>query len=306
MEAAVMIAEFKQYLHTCGYTPKTVECYSGYLKPFQRYLLDHDITDIKAVTGNVIQDYHTRVMARSYAVETKALHIRPVKRLFEYLIRTNRLLIDPTEGIVETHRKNRKLAPVLTVEEMQKLIKQPNLSLRTGIRDRAVMEVLYSTAIRLDEMLHLEVYHVDLKDKVVFVRKGKGRRQRVVPLGKQAGIYLKEYLTRIRPYWVRKNPRQRRLFLTHSGLPMSGQCVRGFIRIYRLASGIQTPVSPHTFRRSCATHLVQQGADIRYVQKLLGHSDLKTTQIYSRLAPMDVKQTHQRTHPNAGEKPHED
>jgi integrase/recombinase XerD len=181
---------------------------------------------------------------------------------------------------------------------MQKLLVQPNLSLRTGIRDRAVMEVLYSSAVRLDELLHLEVYHVDLTDKVLFIRKGKGRRQRVVPLGKPAALYLKEYLTHIRPHWVKKHPQQRRLFLTHGGLPLTGNTVRSFIRRYRLAAGIHKPVSPHTFRRSCATHLVQQGADIRHVQKLLGHADLKTTQIYARLMPADVKQTHNRTHPN--------
>ena len=298
MEVVVVIAQFKQQLAAHGYAPSTVRCYSDYLRSFKRYLIEHEITDIKAVTAKVVADYQALIMSKPYAPETQALHIRPVKRLFEYLIEANRLLIDPTEGIVETRRKGRKLAPVLTSEQMQKLLAQPNLSLRSQIRDRAIMEVLYSTAIRLDELLHLEVYHVDFTDKVLFIRKGKGRRQRVVPLGKQALAFLREYLTHIRPRWVKGNPKQRRLFLTHSGLPLKGQSVRGFIRIYRLAAGITTAVSPHTFRRSCATHLVQQGADIRYVQKLLGHADLKTTQIYTRLAPMDVKQTHQCTHPN--------
>lgn len=303
MDVVVVITQFKQQLKAHGYTPATVECYSGYLTYFKRYLLDHGITDIKAVTVKVVAEYHAMIMATDFAPETKALHIRPVKRLFEYLVAANRLLINPAEGLIETRRKGRKLAPVLTPEQMQTLIQQPNLSMRTGIRDRAVMEVLYSTAIRLNELLHLEIYDVDLKEKVLFIKKGKGRRQRVVPLGKQAAAFLKEYLTHIRPRWVKKQPHQRRLFLTHSGLPLKGQSVRGFIRIYRLAAGITTPVSPHTFRRSCATHMVQQGADIRYVQKLLGHADLKTTQIYARLAPRDVKQTHDQTHPNRKKKP---
>jgi site-specific recombinase XerD len=298
MDVVVVIAKFKHQLAARGYAPSTVRCYSDYLTYFKRYLLEHEITDIKAVTPKVVTDYQALVMSKPYAAETQALHIRPVKRLFEYLIEESRLLIDPTEGIVETRRKGRKLAPVLTVEQMQKLLQQPNLSLRSQIRDRAIMEVLYCSAIRLDELLHLEVYHVDFTDKVLFIRKGKGRRQRVVPLGKQALSFLKEYLTHIRPRWVKKQPRQRRLFLTHSGLALTGGTVRSFIRRYRMAAKITTPVSAHTFRRSCATHLVQQGADIRYVQKLLGHADLKTTQIYTRLAPMDVKQTHQRTHPN--------
>lgn len=298
MEVTVMIAEFKQHLKTCGYTPATVACYSGYLTQFKHWLLANNITDLKAVTRPVIADYHAQVMARPLAIESKALHIRPVKRLFEHLLASNRLLIDPTEGIVETHRKGRKLAPVLTVAEMQTLLQQPNLSLRSQIRDRAVMEVLYSTAIRLNELLRLEVYHVDLTDKVLFVRKGKGRRQRVVPLGRQAVKFLKEYLLHIRPRWVKRYLKERRLFLNHSGRPLSGPAVRSFIRLYRLAAGIEKPVSPHTFRRTCATHLMRQGADIRYVQKLLGHANIKTTQVYAQAAAVDVKQTHLNTHPN--------
>ena len=250
----------------------------------------------------MIVAYHAGVMAKPVAMETKALLIRPVKRLFEYLIESHRLLIDPTEGIVETNRRNRKMPPVLTVEEMKKLLEQPNLSLRSQIRDRAMMEVLYCTGIRLDESLSLEVYDVDLKDKALYIRKGKGRRQRVVPLGKTAGSYLKEYLTKIRPRWVKRNRKERKLFLTHGGEPLTGGTVRSFIRRYRIEAGIKKTVSPHTFRRSCATHLVQQGADIRYVQKLLGHSDIKTTQIYTRVRPVDVKQTHNRTHPNGKRK----
>lgn len=297
MDVVVMIAEFKNQLTVRGYAPSTVECYSGYLKYFNRWLQERQVTDLKRVTHQMVLDYQQMVMGMALAEESKALRIRPIKRLFEYLVSSHRLLIDPTEGIVETHRKNRPIPPVLTVKEMQKLLDQPNLSLRSQIRDRAIMEVLYSTAIRLDEMLALEVYNVDLKDRVIYIRKGKGKRQRVVPVGKTAVAFLKEYLTKIRPFWVKKHPRQRRLFLNHSGLPLKGQSVRGFIRIYRLAAGIKKPVSPHTFRRTCATHLLQQGADIRYVQKLLGHRHLKTTQFYTKVMPKEVKETHANTHP---------
>ena len=298
MEVTVMIAEFKQHLKTCGYTRATVACYSGYLTLFKHWLLANNITDLKAVTCRVIADYHAQVMARPLAIESKALYIRPVKRLFEHLLASNRLLIDPTEGIVETHRRGCKLAPVLTVEEMQRLLNQPNLSLRSQIRDRAIMEVLYSTAIRLNELLALQVYHVDLADKVLFIKKGKGRRQRVVPLGKQAVKFLKEYLVNIRPRWIKRYRQERRLFLNNRGRAISGANIRFFIRVYRLAAGIKKPVSPHTFRRSCATHLMRQGADIRYVQELLGHVSLKTTQVYAQAAAVDVKQTHAKTHPN--------
>jgi integrase/recombinase XerD len=159
------------------------------------------------------------------------------------------------------------------------------------------MEVLYATAIRLDELLNLEIYHADLKDKTLYIRKGKGKKQRVVPLGKATTGWLRQYLKKIRPGHAKKHPRQRRLFVNHSGRAMTEESVRAALRKYRIKAGITKPVSPHVFRRSCATHLLQQGADIRYIQKLLGHRSLKTTQAYTKVMPVDVKQTHNRTHP---------
>lgn len=304
MDVAVTIVEYKQYLKARGYAESTVEGYRKGLELFGRYLQDQDITDLRKVTKQVIEDYQATVMAKPMAMESKALRLRPVKRFFERLLETNRLLINPTEGIVETCRKNRKIGTTLTPEEMKKLLSMPNLSLKTHIRDRAIMEVLYATAIRLDELLNLEVYHVDLKDQVLYIRKGKGRKQRVVPLGNHATKYLKEYLEKIRPYYAKKNPRERRLFLKNDGDPLTPVCVRGFLNKYRKEARIKKSVSPHVFRRSCATHLLQGGADIRYVQELLGHSHLSTTQLYTKVMPKEVKEMHNRTHPNMGETSH--
>jgi len=299
MDVAVTIAEYKNHLKALGYAASSIDVYRKGLDQFGRYLKACNLQDLRKVTGSLVVDYQAKVMAEPIATESKALKMRPVKRLFEYLVQTHKLLINPTEGIVEICRKNRKIGPVLTVEEVKNLLAQPNLSLKTGIRDRAIMEVLYATGIRLEELLGLEVYHVDLKDKVLYIRKGKGRAQRVVPLGKAAVKYLKEYLHKIRPWHGRKNPQQRVLFLNHSGSVLSAGSIRYFLRKYRLAAGIKKPVSPHTFRRTCATHLLQQGADIRYIQKLLGHRQLKTTQLYTKVMPAEVKETHNRTHPNA-------
>jgi integrase/recombinase XerD len=162
------------------------------------------------------------------------------------------------------------------------------------------MEVLYSTGIRLNELLGLTVHHVDLKDRTLFIRKGKGGKQRVTPLGKTAASWLGEYRDKIRPHWARKRPKSRRLWLNHSGRGLTGESVRQALRECRLKAGISKSVSPHTLRRTCATHLLKNGADIRYIQKLLGHRHLKTTQAYTRVMPVEVKQTHATTHPGAG------
>jgi integrase/recombinase XerD len=304
MEVVVTISEFKRYLASSGYAVRTVDSYRENLAPFVAYLEGCGINDLRKVTAGVIEDYRQQVMSTGLAAESKALRLRPVKRLFEHLVGSHRLLLNPAETIVESCRKNRKIGPVLSLAEIKKLLEQPNLSLRPHIRNRAIMEVLYATGMRIDELVSLQVYHVDLSDKVLYIRKAKGRKQRVVPLSKPAVGFLREYLEKIRPWWARKNVKERRLFLNHFGGPMTGDNVRSFLRRYRLAAGIKKPVSPHTLRRTCATHMLSAGADIRYVQKLLGHSRLSTTQLYTKVMPAEVKQTHTKTHPGAGD--HED
>lgn len=296
MDVAVMINEFKSQLKARGYAVSTINCYSDYLGYFRDYLLGQDVTDLKKVSPETVRAYQAMVMDMPLARETQGLRIRPVKRLFGYLLETHQLLIDPTEKIVEVTRKGRKMPPVLTIDEMKKLLDQPNLSLRMQIRDRAIMEVFYFTAIRLDELLALEIYDVDFKDKVICIRKGKGRRQRVVPLGETQSRFLKEYLEKIRPRYAKRNSKERKVFLTNEGRPINPGTIRAFLRTYRIAAKIKA-VSPHTFRRTCATHMLQQGADILYIQKLLGHKNLRTTQLYTKVAPKEVKETHEQTHP---------
>ena len=145
------------------------------------------------------------------------------------------------------------------------------------------MELMYSTAIRIDEFEALEVYHVDIKDNALYIYKGKGKKQRVVPIGKKAASYLEVYLVNIRPNYAKKNPEEKSLFLTHSGFPLTASSVRVFLRKYRIQAGIKKRVSPHTFRRTCATHLLQQGLDLRSLQALLGHASLNTTARYTQL-----------------------
>jgi len=129
------------------------------------------------------------------------------------------------------------------------------------------------------------------------IRKGKGRKQRVVPIGKTAMQYVREYLEKIRPSHARKHAGERTLFLKNTGQPLEPSNIRIALREYRGKAGIKKPVSPHTFRRTCATHLIQQGADIRYVQELLGHSRLNSTQLYTKVIPVEVKKTHDQSHP---------
>lgn len=302
MDVAVTIAEYKERLKALGYAEATIEVYRVGLDHFRGYLEQREVADLRTVTKQTMLDYKAQVMTGTQAMETKALRIRPVKRLFEHLTESNLLLINPAEGIVETCRRNKKIGPTLTREEVRKLLLQPNLSFRGGIRDRAVMEVLYATGIRRNELLALEVHDVDLRDGIIHVRKGKGRKQRVVPLGKTAAAFLKEYLEKIRPHYNRKAPKERTLFLTDEGKALTGGALHVSLYNYRKQAGIDKSTSPHTLRRSCATHMLQEGADIRYIQKLLGHTSLATTQQYTKVVPVDIKKTHEETHPNGRER----
>jgi site-specific recombinase XerD len=160
------------------------------------------------------------------------------------------------------------------------------------------MELMYSTAIRANELEALEASHVDIKNNALYIYKGKGKKDRVVPIGKKAASYLEKYLVEVRPHDARNNPKERSLFLTCAGRPLTAISVRYFLTNYRNKAGIKKGVSPHTLRRTCATHLLQQGVDIRYIQELLGHKSLKTTQAYTKVMPVDVKETHNKTHPN--------
>ena len=305
MDIAVTILEYKRQMQVKGYAKNTITLYSWGLDCFRDYLEAHHINDIRKISPQTIEAYQAKVMAQPIAMETKALKLRAVKRLFESLEQNHQLLINPAQHIVETNRQKRMPGVVLTIEEMKRLLDQPSLSLAVQIRDKAIMEVLYSTAIRSNELLSLQVYDVDLKDQVLYIRKGKGKRQRVVPLGRHAVRYLKEYLEKIRPTYAKKNPRERALFLTNRGPALTWNAIRANINDYRKKAGIRKTVGLHTFRRSCATHMLQQGADIRYIQELLGHKYLKTTQVYTRVMPVDVKKTHETTHPNIRGK-HED
>ncbi len=302
MDINVVIAEYKQHMQVVGYARRTIELYVWGLDGFKTHLKEQGITDLRQVSSRIVTDYQAFVATQAFAMETRAIKLRSVKRLFEYLSESNRLLINPTEAVVETCRVSRKIGAVLSIDEMKKVMQQPNLSLRTGIRDRTIMEVFYSTGIRAGELQGLEVYHVDLRDGVLYIRKAKGKRQRVTPLGKTAAKYLKEYLEKVRPHWAKKNPKERKVFLNSAGMPITWNNVRTNIYVHAQKAGIKKGASPHTFRRSCATHLLQQGADIRYVQQLLGHKYLKTTQQYTKVIPIDIKQTHKETHPNENKK----
>lgn len=295
-EEALM--EFRAWLKTSNYRPASLASYTGMLKPFFDWLAKEQITDLRTLTRAHLSQYAAEITAQTtISRPTQALRIRAVKRLFGSLVESNHLLIDPSAGLRDPSTGQRLPRPVLTQAKMKKLLSQPNTSIKQGIRDRALLELLYSTGLRIGEAAALTVYDVDLEAGLLSVRSGKGGKARVVPLGQTATRWLREYLEKIRPRQNRLAPHQRALFLTQQGSPFTRHTIEVIIRQAARSAGIKKQVTCHTLRHSCATHLLEAGANLLAICELLGHRNLSTTQIYTRVRPVEVKRIHQQTHP---------
>lgn len=286
------------HLRLRQYSPATLDNYSDQLKRFGVWLAAQPYLDLRQITRRAIDAYQSHVKTEPIGIETQALRLRAVKRLFEHLTASGQLLFNPAEHIVEMRRRARLPKPVLTHKEVDKLLSCPNTSLPLGIRDRALLEVLYATGIRVGELEQVTVHHVDLNLGTLQVRHAKGGRARVVPLGQTATRWLREYLTQVRPRLARRRPFERALFVVIGGKPLLQTQIRALVQQYRLAAKIKKAVTPHGLRHTCATHLLQAGADIRAIQQLLGHIRLDSTVIYTRVAPIEIKAMHQQYHPN--------
>lgn len=300
---------FREHLKVKNYSPMSITAYSGHLKGLFDYLQEKEITDIKRVTRDILKDYQLKITERKdqegkgYTVATISIKIRAIKRFFEYLEETNQILVNPAEYLKEPEKETRLPRVVLTEAEVRKILDQPNLSSMIGIRDRTILEVFYSTGIRLEEMVNLTIFDCDLQGGMLRVNKGKFAKDRVIPLGRHAVRFLKEYITHVRPHHTRENKAIRNLFVNQSGKPLSKVVIEIIVRNYAREAGIQKKVTPHTFRHTFATQLVKNGADITAVQKMLGHSDLSVTHLYTKVAGIEVKRTHSSHHPREKDNP---
>jgi integrase/recombinase XerD len=199
--------------------------------------------------------------------------------------------------VVEIRRRDRLPKAVLSVRQMRQLLSSPDTETMLGIRDRALMETLYSTGIRVGELEQVFVPDVDFTAQTLHIRHGKGRRERMVPLGETATLWVKRYLNEARPKLAKGKEYERALFLVQRGRPLMQTQIREILRMYQRRCCLKKSVTPHMLRHACATHLLKAGADIRLIQELLGHARLDTTTIYTRVVPVDLKAMHSRFHP---------
>ena len=294
-----LLFQFKQHLKVLNRSPKTISSYCRQIEAFWKSI----DTDLKAIDRHAIENYVASLYDwrndrdEPYKPSTISSKIRAIKRFFEFLTSINEIFIDPTEFIKEPKRVRGLPKDILNLKEAKLILDQPNLGTLIGIRDRTILELFYSTGIRLDELIRLTVYDVDMEAKLLRINKGKGAKDRVVPLGKHAVRFLREYINKVRTKYTKHNRQQRLLLVNYHGNPLSGAIVSIMIRKYVTEIRIKKKVSAHTFRHTFATELIKNGADIIAVQKMMGHASLRTTQDYIKRAGIDIKKVHNKTHP---------
>ena len=222
--------------------------------------------------------------------------LTPIRSFFKWLTRENHILYNPASELEIPKKPKRLPKAILQLDDIENVLSQTDIETVQGIRDRAMIEVLYSTGIRRMELVKLSIYDVDVKRSIVYIREGKGNRDRVIPIGERALAWLEKYKLEVRPELI-VEPDKGILFISDYGEPFKRDQLTHIVKKYLIRAGIDVVGSCHLFRHACATHMLDNGADIRFIQAMLGHDDLNTTEIYTRVSIEKLKAVHQATHP---------
>lgn len=300
MENQELLLKFKEHLKVKHYSPKSIASCEYCLKKFFLYLNEKE-RSLKELKKEDILEYGAELKEKGYSLRTIERNLYSIKGLFKYLEDTFYILVNPTAKLIL--RKIPKSIPVvLTERETKRILNQPNTSIPAGIRDRAMLEVLYSAGIRLNELHNLTIFDIDTSSGFLRVNKGKFSKDRFVPLTKAACYYLKEYIAKVRPRFTKNHHQEQRLFVGEKGRKIHKCIIQGLIKDYAKQAQLKKRVTTHTFRHTFATHLLDNDVDIFKIQKLLGHSRPSITQDYTKLNPKRIKQAHKKHHPREKDK----
>lgn len=301
---AIMAADWLEWQRTHNYSHFTLIDRSFYLAKFVAWAELRGVTRPADVTLPILEAYQRHVSLRRktdgtpLAWSTQAKFLIPVRVFFSWCTKTHRILYNPASELVMPRQNHKLPSATLTHDETETVLAIPDTGTPIGLRDRAVMELLYATAMRRGELVALDLPDVDLARRWLTLRNTKNRWDRVVPMGTRAAAWLMRYLTDARPHLLLgEDPGA--VFLATNGERLGATWLTGQVHRYIAAADIGKSGSCHLFRHSAATLMVEHGADIRYVQELLGHRDLTSTHIYTRVAPERLAAIHAATHPGA-------
>ncbi len=285
-----------------GLSPHTVVGYGHDLKNFLVFLQESDLED--AVQQREFEEhelflYLAWLRGRGHTGRTLARHISSLRGFFTFLLEQGRIQKNPAK-LLESPKLPSLLPEFLTREEMQSLLDKPPLQDRAGMRDRCILELLYASGLRVTELCQLRLLDIDSQRRILRIF-GKGSKERLVPMHERAMDFLQGYIQEWRKLF---NPKEDFVFVNRSGRGLTRQYIWKLVKKYALEAGISHAISPHTFRHSFATHLLEGGADLRTVQMLLGHSDISATEIYTHIQSKRLQEVHQRYHPRSRQGAH--
>jgi len=299
------MAAHLEWMAVHNYSPTTIANRDTYLHYFVEYAHLHGVELAEDVTLELLLEYqiylyqYRKTNGQPLAVSTQLQRLVPLSKFFSWLRFEGRIEINPAADLLMP-RPDRKLPEAtLSAHEMNKLVNQPDVGKPLGLRDRAILEVFYSCALRRSELIDLKVKDVDFDRGTLFVRCGKGFRDRYVPIGERALFWVRLYLGAVRPAFVKPDYPDH-VFLSSVGTPICPDWLCRRVRKYVAAAGVEKRGSCHLLRHSVATLMLEGGADIRYVAEMLGHARLETTQLYTRVSIERLRAVHMTCHPASG------
>ncbi len=295
-----------EWMLVTGYSADTVRARRIAIRRFITWCLERGITDPREVNKPMIERYQRHLFyyrkADGLPLTASSQHqcLTPLKTFFKWLARENHTLYNAASELQLPKVPKRLPRTILSVADVEAILREADPTHAQGLRDRAMLETLYSTGLRRMELPHLHLHDVDLSRRLVFVREGKGCRDRVVPIGQRACLWIDKYLLEARPQLMTRECEA--VFLTDYGDGISPEYLANKVRRYMQFAGIDKPGATHLFRHACATHMLENGADIRFIQAMLGHANLQTTEIYTHVSIDKLQEIHAATHPARAER----
>ncbi len=279
-----------------GYSMNTINSYSKDLLEFLDFAVRNNCRTWSEVNSNMLKEY-IQNLAYKYTPGTQARRLSALRSFFKFLLRERVTQTNPANS-VKFPKGQKSLPKFLSLEQVTRLLDAPDTSTPIGLRDKAILELLYGTGIRVSELVDLKMEQVRLTAGFISVR-GKGSKERIVPIGEYASEALENYLNHGRTKLIKNKSSKDFVFINKKGNPLTRLGVWKLIKKYALLSGIETSVTPHLLRHTFATHLLKGGADLRVVQEFLGHASISSTQVYTHVALEHLKEVHRKFHPRA-------
>jgi integrase/recombinase XerD len=304
----VMVVEFCEWLAVRGYATTTVKNERVSLALLAEWLIERGVTRPCEVTKPMLDSYQRAIFymrkrdGQPLSFRSQERRLIPVRMFFRWLVRTNRILYNPASELELPRKEQRLPRAVLSAEEAERVLALPDLQDPLGLRDRTMLELLYATGVRRAELAALSVFALDVQRRTLTVRQGKGRKDRMVPTGERAAAWCARYLHDARPK-LAIEPDEGALFLTADGVPLSVGTLTYLMGDYVRRSGVGKPGACHIFRHTMATVMLEGGADIRYIQQMLGHANITSTQVYTQVSLRTLAAVHAATHPGAANQP---